>query len=366
MKSWSLELGKLAGIKVYIHWTFWIIIAWVFLMQLQSGQGMEQAIWGVLFIFSLFACVVLHEFGHALTARRFGVLTKDITLYPIGGIASLEKIPEKPGQELLVAIAGPAVNIVIAGFLWVYLSYSGQMLDMEAIKATKNAFEAPFLWGLFIANATLAIFNLIPAFPMDGGRALRAFLTFFIDRTQATRIAASLGQFLAIIFVFLGFFFNFWLVFIGLFIYLGAGGEAAFEKTKSLLSGLRVKDALIRRFTVLRENDSLEKAVELLLNSQETEFLVLEGTRPVGLLSRNEIIKGLSEKGKETSISGFMNRDFSVVSSEMKLQEFFERILAKGQNVALVMEGNSILGLIDRNNIEETLLIQGALKRSIS
>lgn len=332
-------------------------------MHFQAGHGLEQGVWGVLFILALFLCVVLHEFGHALMARRFGIKTKDITLYPIGGIASLEKMPDKPGQELLVALAGPAVNIVIAVILWFYLNASGQIPDISAMSNAHNMLEIPFLWGLFVANIVLAVFNLIPAFPMDGGRALRAILAFSLNRNKATQIAAGVGQFLAIMFVFLGFFYNFWLVFIGLFVYLGAGFEASQEQAQSLLSGLKVKDALIRRFTVLNPTDNLGQAVDSLLNSQETDFLITEQDRPIGVLSKNEIIRGLSEQGSHSPISVFMNRNFFVVNAEMKLQDFFQMVLAKGQNVAVVMDGNSLLGLIDRENVEERLLIQEALRQ---
>ena len=333
-------------------------------MHFQAGHGWLQGAWGALFILALFGCVVLHEFGHALVARRFGVSTKDITLYPIGGIASLEGMPEKPAHELLVGIAGPIVNLVIAALLWFYLKMSGQSFDLSAMTGSHDMVQIPFLWSLFFANIILAVFNLIPAFPMDGGRVLRALLSFFTDRTKATRIAAGLGQMLAIIFVFLGFFYNFWLVFIGLFIFLGAGGEAAHEQTKAALAGLKVRDALMRRFTFLKPSDSLGQAVDALLNSQETEFVVADEGNPVGILSRNEIIRGLSERGKEASVSEFMNRSFFVVSSETKLEDFLQKVLEKGQSVALVMDNDALQGLIDRENLEEKLLIQEALKSS--
>jgi len=363
MKSWSLKLGRFAGIEVFIHWTFWIIIAWILLMHFQIGHGLEQGIWGVFFVLVLFACVVLHEFGHALTARRFGIATKQITLYPIGGIASLERMPEKPWQELLVALAGPAVNALIAAVLWLYLNAAGQIPDLSAMKESHSMLEVPFLWGLYAANVVLAAFNLIPAFPMDGGRALRAILAFSVPRSQATRMAAGVGQFLAIIFVFLGFFYNFWLVFIGLFVYLGAGFEASQEHTQTLLSGLRVKDALIKRFTVLDPDMTLEEAVSSLLDSQDTEFLVSDDDRPVGILSKNDIYRGLSEKGNDAMIAEVMDRDFYVVSAEMTLQDFFGEVLNKGKDVAVVMDDSSLLGLIDRANIEEKLLIREALRR---
>ena len=362
MKSWTLKLGRFFGIEVFVHWTFWILIIWIFLMHFQAGHDLIQGLWGVLFILALFLCVVLHEFGHALTARRFGISTKDITLYPIGGIASLEGMPERPGQELLVGLAGPTVNLVIAALLWVYLTSSGQIPDLSAMGASNDMSQIPFLWSLFFANIVLAVFNLIPAFPMDGGRVLRAVLAFSMDRTKATRIAAGVGQFLAIIFVFLGFFYNFWLVFIGLFIYLGAGGEAAQEQTKAALAGLKVKDALMRRFTLLRPEDSLGRAVDALLNSQETEFVVADAFKPVGLLGKNEIIRGLSEAGSEAPVSDFMNKNVFVVSSETGLQEFLQQAANKGQKNALVIDENSLQGLIDSENVEERLLIQEALK----
>src|SRR5205085_9873264 len=187
-----------------------------------------------LFVLALFGCVVLHEFGHALTAKRFGVVTRDITLYPIGGISSFESMPEKPAHELLISLAGPAVNIVIAIALWIYLQYSGRIPDLAAMTEAQMA-QLPFLYSLFLANLILAIFNLVPAFPMDGGRVFRALLGFAMSKTTASRIAAALGQFLAIIFVFLGFFYNFWLVFLGLFIYLGAAGESSFGRTTGAL-----------------------------------------------------------------------------------------------------------------------------------
>ncbi len=289
-------------------------------------------------------------------------MTKDITLYPIGGIASFESLPEKPGQELVVGLAGPSVNLIIALVLWVYLKTSGQMPDLSVMSNSQDMLQTPFIFNLLVANLILAIFNLIPAFPMDGGRVFRAILSFFTDRTEATQIAAGIGQFLAIIFVFLGFFYNFWLVFIGLFIFLGAGGEATYEQMKSTLSGLKVKDVLMHRFTVLKPDDTLNQAVDALLNSQETEFVITDNEKPVGLLTRNEIIKGLSEKGKEAPVSAFMKPNFFVVNSEMPLQDFFRQVLDKDQNVAMVMEGNSLVGLIDRENIEEKIMIQEILK----
>lgn len=361
MRSWSVRLGRFFGIDVFVHWTFSILLVWIFLMHISGGHGFAGGLSGVFFILALFACVVLHEFGHALTAARFGIKTKDITLYPIGGIASLEGMPEKPGEELLVGLAGPMVNLVIGFIIWVYLTATAQPLDLAAVVGSDDMARLPFLWNLLFANVVLAVFNLIPAFPMDGGRVLRSLLSFVMDKSNATRAAAALGQFLAIMFVFLGFFYNFWLVFIGLFVFLGAGGEAAAETMRAALSGLKVRDAVMRRFTLLRPDDTLGRAVDVLLNSQETVFLVADVDRPVGTLSRTELIRGLSEQGKGALVSGYMKTDLVVAGPEMKLQDILEQLSAKG-GAAAVMEGDSILGLIDRENIEEKLLVQRTLK----
>jgi len=361
MRSWSLRIGTFFGIEVLVHWTFWILIIWVFLMHFQAGHGWWQGVWGALFVLALFACVVLHEFGHALTARQFGVSTKDITLYPIGGIASLEGMPEKPAQELAVGLAGPAVNFAIALVLWLYLETTGQTFELRGILNSHDMTQVPFLWNLLFANVVLAVFNLIPAFPMDGGRVFRALISFFTDRIRATRIAAGLGQLLAILFVFLGFFYNFWLVFIGLFIFLGAGGEATLELTRKALVGLKVGDALMRRFTLLNPDDSLGDAARALLNSQETEFVVADRGRPVGLLGKHDIIRGLSERGKDALVAEFMTRSFVVLDPETTLEDFFGRVLEKDQP-AIVMDGEELLGLIDRENLEERLQIQQAMQ----
>nr|WKN38637.1 site-2 protease family protein [Tunicatimonas sp. TK19036] len=365
MKKWSLYIGSYAGIKVFIHWTFWIIIGWIFLMHYNMGHGITEGLWGVLFILALFGCVVLHEFGHALTAKRYNILTRDITIYPIGGIASLEAMPEKPQQELLVAIAGPAVNLGIAAFLWIYLQYTGKMPDLSTLQTENqnvHILGRSFGFNLFAANLILAVFNLIPAFPMDGGRVLRAMLAFTMDRARATRIAATVGQFLAIAFVFFGFFYNFWLVFIGLFIYLGAGSEAVYESTKSALSGYTAKDVLMRQFTRLLPEDTLEKVVQILLNSQEQEFVVAENNQIHGILTRKELIKGLSEYGKASPVSQVVRRDCLTLYPDISLQVVYQKFMASNCSVAPVLENGQLIGIVDKENINELLMVNEALK----
>jgi len=358
--KWSLYLGKISGIRLYIHWTFIILIGWIFFMHYQTG-GIREAVSGVVFILALFGCVTLHEFGHALTGKKFHIVTKSITLLPIGGLAQMEKLPDKPYQELLVALGGPLVNVVIAIILFIYLTVSDQSFQISDLQ---QMMTSNFWLNLFAANVILALFNLIPAFPMDGGRVLRALLSFRLNRGTATKIAATVGQLLAILFVFFGFFSNIWLVFIGMFIYLGAGAEAAFETAKSALAGHTVKDALMRQFTRLNPNDSLEKAVQILLNGQEKEFIVTEDERVVGILSRIELVKGLSGSGKATPVSRVMRKDFITLNSEMSLQEVYQKMISSGCPVAPVIDSGNLTGIVNKENMEELLMVKGALKEN--
>ena len=362
MEKGALFIGRVSGIRIYIHWTFAILLVWIFLVYYgQSGGDMQQGLLGGLFILALFACVTLHELGHALMGKRFKVETEKITLYPIGGVASMSKMPERPVQELLVALAGPAVNIVIGGLLWLYLtqvkglSLSGMTADLSTLSPQN------FLAQLMFANFILAIFNLIPAFPMDGGRVFRALLSMGMERPQATRWAASLGQVLAVGFVFLGFFYNFWLVFIGIFIYLGATAEAYQETTTSALKGYTVRDVLMSSYQVLYPSQPLQAAVDLLLNGQDKEFIVLDlaGEQVVGILTRDDIIRHLAEAGREAPISEAMRRRFITLAPDQPLEEAMQALVANRTPIAPVYENGQLIGVVDMENIQEFLMVKG-------
>src|SRR6266508_2328041 len=182
---WQWKLGRFAGIDVYIHATFLLLIGWVGYSYWQQSQQWSEVLKGILFILALFLCVVLHEYGHALTARKYGIRTRDITLYPIGGVARLERMPDKPIEELWVALMGPAVNLVIAAVLFTILYLSGSRPPMTDLTITSGSFPA----RLMTVNISLVLFNLIPAFPMDGGRVLRALLAMRLEYVRATQVA---------------------------------------------------------------------------------------------------------------------------------------------------------------------------------
>ncbi len=239
----SFKLGQLFGIGVYLHWTFAILIAWVVLVYSFQRAGLADIAEGVLFVVAVFACIVAHEFGHALAARRYGIQTRDITLLPIGGVARLARMPEEPWQELVVALAGPAVNVVIAGVLAAGLYARGSLLGEGKL----DLLPGDFLANLTFVNLFLAAFNLLPAFPMDGGRVLRALLATRIDYVRATNIAASVAQGMAIVFALLAPFWNLFLLFIALFVYLGAQQEAHVVQVRSLMRGVPVRAAMMTR-----------------------------------------------------------------------------------------------------------------------
>jgi Zn-dependent protease len=365
--KWSLYLGKVAGIKLFIHWTFLILVAWVFISYYRMGFSFAEAMVGFAFVLTIFACVILHELGHALVARRYKIVTRNITILPIGGMANMERMPEKPAHELWVAIAGPLVNVVLAGIIYAYLKLSGTMPSLEELTATEEeqavVFSgANFIFNLLFVNVLLFSFNLIPAFPMDGGRILRALLSFTMDRSKATQIAARIGQLLAIGFVFAGFFYSFWLIFIGIFIFLGAGGEASYEATKSILSGYRVGDVLMTKYSTLEPNDPLAKAVNILLDGQDQEFIVAEANEVKGVLTRKNIIQGLHEFGREGKVGQVMQTEFIHLAPEMELKEAFQLMMGIRSQIGPVSEQGRIVGVLDLENINELLLINQALK----
>ncbi|GJM29626.1 MAG: protease [Cyclobacteriaceae bacterium] len=354
----SLKLGKIAGIGVFVHWTFSILIAFIIFSNYRAEHSIEQILWSLTFILSIFFTVFLHELGHALAAKRYNIKTKDITLLPIGGLARLESIPEKPKEELVVALAGPAVNIGLAVITVLFIA----LPDPESltVQLTAGVNSSNFFLNFFIVNIWLALFNLIPAFPMDGGRVLRAILSMNMKRHVATNIAARIGQLLAIGFVFLGFFTNPFLIFIGFFIFLGAQAEATYTQTKSMLEGYTVKDVLMQHYQTIDASQPVSTAVQMLLNTQCKNFLVMENSTPVGTLSREEIIKALSVNGDGETVYAVMNRDLVFLDADMPLEKAFQQIQQHKSSLIPVMSGSQLVGIIDKENILEFLMVKNA------
>jgi Zn-dependent protease/predicted transcriptional regulator len=358
--KFSLFLGSYRNVKVFIHWTFSLLLLWIIISNVRAGVPTADVMWTVLFVLALFFCVILHEFGHALAAQRYGIQTRDIILFPIGGVARLEKLPEDPKQELWVAIAGPLVNIVLFILLSIYLYATGfEMHEVENFGIRASTI-VPYLAS---ANLILAIFNLIPAFPMDGGRVLRAFLSIKLPRAKATQIAGTIGQFLAILFVFYGLFNNPIMVLIGLFIFLGAATEVSQTRNESLLKGFKVKDALMMKFQIIAFDAPVSKAVEKLLNSQSTHFVVVKDDVPIGTLSRNEIIKGLQEGGEHLPVDQIADLNPLRIETEQDMDDAWKKMLANQKKVAFVIENGHFTGILDQENISEFMMVRSALEK---
>ncbi len=357
--KWSWKIARIAGIDVYIHATFLLLIYLVGISYWNQQGTVAAVISGVGFILSIFACVVLHELGHSLTARRYGIRTRNITLLPIGGVASLEKMPDDPRQEMNVAMAGPAVNFVIAMLLYLYLDFRNVPITPTELDFTGQ----PFLYRLMMVNIFIGGFNLLPAFPMDGGRVLRAFLALRMDHAKATQKAASVGQFLALGMGLLGMIYNPFLLFIAVFIWFGASMESNAEQIKSIISHTSVRHAMLSEFHTLLPEDTLAKAIELTLAGSQKDFPVGYQNRLDKVLHHSDLLMGLQEKGENARISELSLQDILSTDINEPLGKLLERMQGNPAQMIYVTEYGRIVGLLNLENILELVKIQEAVER---
>jgi Zn-dependent protease/CBS domain-containing protein len=355
---WSWKIGRIFGIDIYIHATFVLLLGWVVYSHIAGGAGAIYR--GLALVVAVFTIVVMHELGHALMARRFGIRTRDITLLPIGGVSRLERIPEKPIEELLVTAAGPAVNVVLALLLWAVLAFAGVSTSPAGIAVVGGSFLTKLLW----VNVTLAGFNLLPAFPMDGGRVLRAALALKMDYVRATEIAARLGQGMALLFGGLGLFFNPILLFIAVFVWMGARQESTMVGLKRALSGVPVGSAMVTEFRVLSPSDRLSSAARHIVAGFQHDFPVVDGTRLVGVLTRSDVVRGLSVDGAEASVASVMHRGFATARPTDMLEGVLSGIQAPEAVPLVVVRDDAVVGIMTAENIGEFILMQGARRAS--
>ncbi|MGQ7792876.1 site-2 protease family protein [Faunimonas sp. B44] len=362
--SWSFPIARIFGSEIRIHVTFLLLLAWIGIAYYQQG-GAPAAVEGILFILALFACVVAHEFGHVLTARRYGIRTPDITLLPIGGVARLERMPERPGQEIVVALAGPAVNVAIAVVLILIL---GARVDLAAMEQIESP-SVDFMARLAAVNIFIALFNLIPAFPMDGGRVLRALLALRYSRTEATNMAARVGQALAFVFGFVGLIAgNPLLIFIAIFVYLAATAEAQTTSLVDVSRSLGVADAMITQFQPLGPGATIGDAAEQLLHTTQHEFPIVDGAGRIrGLLTRTAMIHALNKTGPGTPALEAMV-EVPSVPLHSRLDGAIERLQGgAAPAVAVVDAEGRLAGYLTPENIGELMMIQaaGGLKKRV-
>jgi Zn-dependent protease/predicted transcriptional regulator len=352
--AWSITIGRIAGTAIRIHITFFMLIAWIAIYDYQQG-GAAAAWSATLFIVLIFACVVAHEFGHILTARAFGVKTPDVTLLPIGGIASMERIPEEPRQELLIAIAGPLVNVAIAAVL--ILADGLAMGDLSAADLER----ASLLQRLATANVALFLFNLVPAFPMDGGRVLRALLAMRYGAERSTAIAARLGQVFAFLFVVAGLFANPLLILIGMFIYFAASSEQQASAFRGFAHDLKVAQGMERVVQSLSASALLPEAVEALLGTAQRIFPVVDaGNRPVGLLDRDELLRALKAGDNALTVSSIM-REPALLRDDQSLESAVSDMSRQGLKAQIVVDATGrMVGLLTLENVAEMMMIHAA------
>jgi len=356
-RTWSWEVAEVAGIRVLVHATFLLLVAWFAVVYWAEEGSLVRVASGIAFLLLLFGCVLLHELGHALTARRFGFPTREITLLPIGGIARLERMPDDPQQSLWITLAGPAVNIAIAATIFVALHVTGVWQPITEISLTRG----PFFERLMIVNVSLVIFNMLPAFPMDGGRALRALLATRFDDRRATHIAARLGQVMAALFAVVGWIANPLLILIALFVWTGATQEAAVADLRAALHGVPVARAMRTAFRSLAPDDQLFAAIELAQQGGQHDFPVVQGGRLVGLLTHDALLRGVSDRGPESRVADAMERDFEVADPGEMLDTALSRLNASQQSAAAVVQDGRPIGLLSAEAVAEFIAFHGAL-----
>lgn len=357
---WSWKIGRLAGIDIRVHATFLLLLAWAALMSHQASGTVVGAVRGVLFVLALFLSVVLHELGHALTARHYGVPTQDITLLPIGGAARLAYIPKEPRQELRIALAGPTITLAIIVLLYGVL----RLLDADVTVANANvlASRGAFLVQLLWANVSLFLFNLLPAFPMDGGRVLRATLALRMDYVRATRVAAEIGKSFALLFGILGLFYNPFLVLIALFVWLGAAGEAAEVERQSSLEGVPVERVMIRDVHQLAPSDRLVVALNHVLAGFQQDFPVVENGRLIGVLTRARLLEALAKRGQDIAVADVMETTFRTVAPNEPVERALALLRESRCRTMPVVSDHHLEGMLTLDNVGEFVMIQTALR----
>lgn len=348
---------RIFGIPVRVHWTFLVLLAWLFAASIASGRSNAAALRAVALVVTLFGCVVLHELGHALMARRFGVRTRDITLYPIGGVARLERIPERPRQELMIASAGPVVNFVIAAVLSIFVAWP---------RAEEVSILGANFWGtLLYLNVSIGLFNILPAFPMDGGRMLRAVLALSMDYRRATQIAANAGMGLAVLLGLVALFTGALIpLFIALFVYLAARQEALQVLKRSLIQGVAVEDAMLRDIQTVNAELPLSAAASALLSSDQDEFPVLYRGRFVGLLERSKLLHALSHEDRAAAVEQFADTGCDVAELSEPLDDALRRLQASPHTTLPVVQAGELVGMLTLEHMANWLTLRRAIDGS--
>ena len=338
------------GVPIRLHFTFILLL--IFLVVVGLG-GNQSPVNYTIFVLALIVSMLLHEFGHAFVSSLYGIRTLEIVMFPIGGVAQLER-PAKPSEEFWISLTGPVVNLVIAGAILTVFYTQHRAFNFFALDQPVDANLAD---RIALANLILAAFNLLPAFPMDGGRMLRALLSRIRSEYEATRVAAWSGRMLAIGMGLYGFIYLPMLAFVAFFIYLGAAHEGAASRGRSLTHGIPVRAAMLTDYRTLAHGSTIRDAANLLLATAQQDFPVVHGDQVVGLLSRNALLRGMAQEGPDCYVAGYMEREFASVAPGQDLSEVLP-LFANSGSCALVMQDDKLIGLLTSENLSQFLLLR--------
>lgn len=355
----SWKLARVAGIDIRVHWTFLLLVGWIGAEYFLDGGGMTAAAFGVALLLAVFFCVVLHELGHAFAARQFGIRTEDITLLPIGGIARLKRMPRQPLQELWIAVAGPLVNVAIAAVLLLGLLLFSDMRNLSP-RNLGSVSLLGFTLSLLLTNLMLVAFNLLPAFPMDGGRMLRALLAMKFRYVRATQLAARIGQAMAVL-MGLGALFvvnSPVLVLVAAFVFLAAGAEARQVRFQEAVRSTTVGDAMQTAFETLSADDSVQHAAERLLAGSQQDFPVADQNGLRGLLTRQRLVKVICDNGGWRSVGDVCEPVVHPALENMPLATALREMSEQRISSLPVVRGSEIVGLLTSENVSEMFLLR--------
>jgi stage IV sporulation protein FB len=358
----SIKLLTVSGIEIRMHLTFPLILLWGALQfGLVLGLGLPGAAFGVLVTLLLFVIVVLHELGHSYAALGYKIPVQRIVLLPIGGVAELGRLPEDPRQELVVALAGPAVNFVLAVALWLAAQATplGRALAGDPLPQLftggmlADPVAAVFQY-VFSANLAIGLFNLLPAFPLDGGRVLRALLAMRLTYPRATAVAVGIGQTMAWLLGLWGVLNgNFFLVILAIFIYMAGSQEGRMVQVKNVLASVRVRQAFARRAVVLMPYDPVSRAVELTLQSFQADFPVCDGGRVVGLVTAADVMQALQQHREHVPVAQVMRTEFPIASPLDSVYDVQQRMLELNLSAVPVVEDGVFVGMLTSRDISE-------------
>ncbi len=360
--SWSIPVGRLAGIRIYIHLTFFLLLAWFVSAQRSDGSNWTEVGQATVILLAAFFCIVLHELGHALTARQFGIQTKDIIVLPIGGVARLEKLPDKPWQELLVAIAGPITSAVIAFILAIGVLSIGLYEKYAAapLLSTEEFWKYDFWVTLCAINVIFVLFNLVPAFPMDGGRVFRSVLSMIIGPIPSTKIASYLGQTIAFIFMVIGLYYSEWMfALVGAFIFLAARAELRETLRQNLFHGVQVRFCMFYNPPVLEAQTPVRQILTLFLSRDSSMYVVQNNQEFVGTLEPDDLAAAVRNQKTHLTVGDICTKPVHRVRKNMSVIQARDLLQEDNVNAFPVMENGRCIGLFTVNSLTRwTELIQ--------